>query len=107
MKKLLFILLCAVGLSVNAIDYTPFSASAPAVSMQSVNNADYMASGSAYSSSVSEVGSYSPSDAAPNPAARRAGGPGGTGGSSSYDPNNPQFAPLGNALVPLLILAFI
>lgn len=105
MRRILSILLCAMGLTAYAADYTPFAATTPSAAMQSVN-AGYLSSGSSYSSLVYEVGSYSPS-AAPAAGPRKAPPP--TGGESGYDPSNPQFAPLGNAVLPLLLmgLAFI
>ena len=63
-----------------------------------------MSSGSTYASEVYAIGANSPSATPSGP--RKAGGPGGTGGESTYDPNNPQFSPLGDALFPLLIMAF-
>ena len=78
----------------------------PSTNMSSVNNSGYMTTGSAYSSSISDVGAYSPSAAPSGP--RRAGGPGGsTGGESGYDPANPQFSPIGDAVIPLLLMTFI
>ena len=103
MRRILSIFLCAIGISVYAVDYAPFASSVPpSAVMQSVNNTDYMTVGSSYSSDVSAVGSYSPSHA---PAVGPRKAPPGTGGESIYDPNNPQFAPLGDAVLPLLIMA--
>lgn len=110
MKRLLTILICVFGLTVYAADYAPFASPMPipAAAIQSVNNADYMISGSAYRSEIYGVGSYSPS-AAPVSGPRFSGpdkdpDPDGEGG---YNPNNPQFSPLGDALIPLLLLAFV
>ena len=107
MRRILSIFLCTIGISVYAVDYAPFASSLPpSAAMQSVNNTDFMTVGSSYSSDVYAVGSYSPSHA---PAVGPRKAPPGTGGESTYDPNNPQFAPLGNAVLPLLLmgLAFI
>ena len=101
MRRILSILLCAMGLTAYAADYTPFAATTPSAAMQSVN-AGYLSSGSSYSSVVYEVGSYSPSSA---PAAGPRKAPPSTGGESGYDPNNPQFAPIGDAVLPLLLMA--
>ena len=103
MRRILSIFLCAIGISVYAVDYAPFASSVPpSAAMQSVNNTGYMTVGSSYSSDVSAVGSYSPSH---TPAVGPRKAPPGTGGESTYDPNNPQFAPLGDAVLPLLIMA--
>ena len=103
MRNMLTIFLCAIGISVYAVDYAPFASSVPpSAAMQSVNNSGYMTVGSSYSSDVYAVGSYSPSSA---PAAGPRKAPPSTGGESGYDPNNPQFAPLGDALLPLLLMA--
>ena len=103
MRKMLAIFLCAIGISVYAVDYAPFASSVPpSAAMQSVNNTDYMTVGSSYSSDVYAVGSYSPSHA---PAVGPRKAPPGTGGESTYDPNNPQFSPIGDALIPLLLFA--
>ena len=59
-------------------------------------------SGSTYSSAVYEVGSSSPSYA-PAKGPRKA--PPSTGGESGYDPANPQFSPLGDVLIPLILFA--
>lgn len=97
-----------------AVDYNPLPAprpmtmgqhrsiamGQPSVSMQSVNNMSYMSAGSAYSSDVFDVGSSAPSSAAPHKAP-----PGSGGGTSGYDPANPQFAPVGDAVLPLLLMA--
>ena len=104
MKRLLFICICAMGLSVYAVDYSPMASSLPSQTMQSVNNTSYMSSGSTYTSAVYEVGSYSPS-AAPVGGPKKA--PPGTGGESTYDPNNPQFSPLGDAILPLILMALV
>ena len=103
MRHILSIFLCAIGISVYAVDYAPFASSLPpSAAMQSVNNTDFMTVGSSYSSDVYAVGSYSPSHA---PAVGPRKAPPGTGGESTYDPNNPQFSPIGDALLPLLIMA--
>jgi len=98
--RLLVIGLLFVSSSVHA-QYTPGASSSglPATTMQSVNNAGYMSAGSSYSSAIYEVGSSAPA-AAP---VRKA--PPGHGGESGYDPTNPQFAPVGDALLPLLLMA--
>lgn len=62
-----------------------------------------MSSGSTFTSTVYSVGA-----SAPSPTARPRKAPPGGGGESGYDPNNPQFSPIGDALWPMLwmILAY-
>ena len=103
MRNMLTIFLCAIGISVYAVEYAPFASDwPPSAAMQSVNNTGYMTVGSSYSSDVYAVGSYSPSHA---PAVGPRKAPPGTGGESTYDPNNPQFSPIGDAVLPLLLMA--
>ena len=93
-----------IGIAVYATDYTPFAADMqPSMTMQSVNTSGYMVSGSMYSPIIYEVGSASPISSSPGSPIRKA--PPSTGGESDYDPNNPQFAPLTDALIPLLLFA--
>lgn len=104
MRKLLAILVCTIGIAVYASDYTPFAADMqPSMTMQSVNTSGYMVSGSIYSPNVYEVGSTSPTSSSSGSPIRKA--PPGTGGESDYDPNNPQFSPIGDAVVPMLLMA--
>lgn len=98
-KKIIAILICSIGISAYAIDYTAMQMTTPVASMQSVNSSAYMSSGSTYTPEVYTVGASAPSAAA---GPRKA--PPGGGGTSGYDPNNPQFAPLGDALIPLLLM---
>ena len=96
----------AVMAQVGTLDARP-TAMSPVATIQSVNNADYMSSGSAYTAEVYEVGSTSPS-MAPG-AGIRTGGPGtitpGTG--ADVDPNNPQFAPVGDGVCLLTVMALL
>ncbi len=105
MKRILAIITSTLCLSLYAVEYTPLTPpmGSPSNTMQSVNNGAYMSSGSAYSTTVYEVGSYSPSAQAPAVTPRRGGLPGKD--DTNYDPNNPQFAPLPDALLPLLLFA--
>lgn len=104
MRRILSIFLCAIGISVYAVEYAPFASDLPSSTvMQSVNNSGYMTSGSTYRSTVYEIGSPTPSAPSSGRSIRKA--PPGTGGESTYDPNNPQFSPIGDALLPLLIMA--
>ena len=64
-----------------------------------------MTTGSAYSSSISEIGAYNPS-AAPNSGLRKIGGLG-TDDSGYQGKDNPQFSPLGDAVLPLMIMAIL
>lgn len=102
MRRILTIVLCFFGFSLYAVEYTPIipQTQAPTIDMQSVNNTAFMSSGSTYSPAVYEVGAYSPA----KPSIRKAP-PSTGGGVSDYDPANPQFAPLTDALLPLLLLA--
>ena len=98
MRRLLFILLILTGINTHAVDYAPWGtthAALPATTMPSVNDAEYMTSGSAYSSSVYDVGSSGPAAATA------------TGGESNYDPANTQFGLIGEAVVPLLVMTLI
>lgn len=106
MRKLLAILVCTIGIAVYASDYTPFAADMqPSITMQSVNTSGYMVSGSMYSPIVYEVGSTSPTSSSPGNPIRKAP-PVITGGESDdYDPKNPQFAPIGDAVEPMLLMA--
>ena len=78
--------------------------------MMSVNNSNLMQTGSSYSSDVYEVGSSSPSS---TPAAAPAGkGPRKsgfnditTGEETSEEFNNPQHGPIGDAMLPLMLMA--
>ena len=100
MKAFFVSILCVISIGLYAADFTP--ATAPSTTIQSVNNASYMSSGSTYSSAVYEVGSYSPAAHSPARGPRKASpGTDNTG----YDPNNPQFSPIGDALIPLLLIA--
>ena len=79
-----------------------YGAVSPSVTFRSTSGT-YMSSGSTYSSAVFEIGSSSPSSApASGP---RKGPPSVTPGTPSdgYDPSNPTL-PLGDALIPLLLM---
>lgn len=106
MRRYIIILLCLIGIQAYAVDYVPYvvNSTAPAASMQSVNNTSYMSSGSTYSSAVHTVNTESPYAAASGRGVRKA--PPGTDG-SGYNPSNPQFSPIGDAVIPLLIMALI
>lgn len=102
MRRIITIVLCFFGVSLYAVEYTPFipQTQAPTIDMQPVNNTAFMSSGSTYSPVVYEVGAYSPA----KPSIRKA--PPSTGGEvSDYDPENPRFAPLTDALIPLFLFA--
>lgn len=103
MRKLLAILVCTIGIAVYASDYTPFAADMqPSMTMQSVNTSGYMVSGSMYSPNVYEVGSTSPTSSSSGSPIRKA--PPVVDG-DGYDPDNPQFAPIGDAVGPMLLMA--
>jgi hypothetical protein len=106
MKRMLFVFLIgSLCAALHAADFEPFAASVPATSMQSVNNSSYMTSGSAYSGTVYTVGASELNNAPSRPGQIRRGGPGTD--SSGYDPNNPQFSPIGDALIPLLLMVMV
>ena len=111
MKKTIIILLCTVSMSICAADYLPFSAPMPMPfsTMTSVCQSSYMRTGSKYTPSVHEIDASSPIAYAPG-RPRKLGGPGtidpGTV-SGDYDPQNTQFSPIGDAVIPLLIMALI
>lgn len=107
MKQILAILFCTIGISVYAVDFTPMQATAPSASMQSVNNGSFMSAGSSYAPVVHDVGAYSPM--ASGPLRAKAGGfdditTGEATPEGGYDPNNTQFSPIGDALIPLLLM---
>ena len=107
-KRILIIFLIgSLCTALHAADFEPFAASVPATSMQSVNNSSYMTSGSAYSGTVYTVGASEPNNAPSRPGQIRRGGPGDPSGESTYDPNNPQFSPIGDALIPLLLMVMV
>ena len=85
----------------------------PTVAQDFQSTSAMTGSGSAFGSQVTAVGAAEVSDMATttesySPArsgVRKA--PPGTGGESGYDPNNPQFSPLGDAMWPLLLCAAV
>jgi len=108
MKRIIVLLLCSISLSLLAADNTPFGSNyLPSAPIRSVNHAGYMTSGSTYTSTVHEVGAYSPSADAPSGSGPRRSGFNDitTGGESTdYDPKNPTL-PVGDAIMPLLLMA--
>lgn len=106
MKQILAILFCTIGISVYAVDFTPIQATAPSASMQSVNNGSFMSAGSSYAPVVHDVGAYSPMASGPH--RTKAGFGDITTGEATpeggYDPNNTQYGPVGDALIPLLLM---
>lgn len=105
MKRFLAIIASALCVSLYAVELSPIipHTQAPMTDMRSVNNSAYMSSGSTYSPAVYEVGACNVGTTSPAMGPRKA--PPATGGESTYDPDNPQFAPLTDALLPLLLLA--
>lgn len=105
MKRMITILIYSLAINLFAAAQTPFAAptNAPLAEMQSVNNVSFMSSGSTYSSDIYEIDASAPSSNSRS--VRKA--PPGTGGESGYDPNNPQFSPIGDAVLPLLTLAIL
>ena len=105
MRRYIIILLCLIGVQVYAFEYVMLGAQTnPVANMSSVNDIEYMSSGSKYSSDVDEIDTSTPDDA---PVARRArkSAPGVDDG--SYNPNNPQFSPIGDAVLPLIVMALV
>lgn len=103
MRRLLIILFCALGMQIHAVEYAPFasySTTDPAVSMRSVNNSSYMSSRSAYTPTVYEVGASDPSRAG----VRKAPPTVTPGTTADVDPTNTQYGPVGDALIPLLLM---
>lgn len=105
MQRIIYIILIgSLCARLHAADNAPFAAvnSVPSATMQSVNSSAYMSSGSTFTSTVYSVGASAPS---PTASPRKA--PPGGGGESGYDPNNPQFSPIGDALFPLLLMVMV
>lgn len=98
------ILICSLAINLFAVNFTPFvePANVPLAEMQSVNNASFMSSGSTHASTIYEVKSSTPE--ATGRSIRKAP-PGKDDG--THDPNNPQFSPIGDAVLPLLTLAIL
>lgn len=98
------ILICSLAINLFAVNFIPFvePANVPLAEMQSVNNASFMSSGSTHASTIYEVESSTPE--ATGRYIRKAP-PGKDDG--KHDPNNPQFSPLGDAVLPLLALAIL
>ena len=104
MKRMITILICSLAINLFAVNFTPFvePANVPLAEMQSVNIASFMSSGSTHASTIYEVKSSTPE--ATGRSIRKAP-PGKDDG--THDPNNPQFAPIGDAVLPLLALAIL
>ena len=98
------ILICSLAINLFAVNFIPFvePANVPLAEMQSVNNASFMSSGSTHASTIYEVKSSTPE--ATGRSIRKAP-PGKDDG--THDPNNPQFSPIGDAVLPLLALAIL
>ena len=98
------ILICSLAINLFAVNFIPFvePANVPLTEMQSVNNASFMSSGSTHASTIYEVESSTPE--ATGRSIRKAP-PGKDDG--THDPNNPQFSPIGDAVLPLLALAIL
>jgi len=105
MRQLFAILFCTIGISAYALDYTPIQATAPTATMQSVNKGDYMSAGSSYAPNVHEVGATTPSrGAGPRKSGFNDITTGEATGEGGYDPGNTHFGPVGDALIPLLLM---
>lgn len=101
------ILICSLAINLFAVNFIPFvePANVPLAEMQSVNNVSFMSSGSTYSSDIYDIDASAPSSY--RHSVRKSGLPGTGGESTGYDPNNPQFSPIGDAVLPLLALAIL
>ena len=110
MKKQIIILLLALIIPCAAFaqGYTErqpvFGATAPSVSFRSTSGA-YMSTGSVYSSSVHEVGANSPVAHVSASGPRKAPPGEGVGETTTETFDNPQFSPIGDALLPLMLMA--
>lgn len=110
MKKIVVILMLSlVGIGVKAVNQTFVATQpTPAATMQSVNGTGAMSTGSAYSSDVYEVGSQSPTS---GPRRLKMDGDGfptidpGTPASEQID--NPNFGPVGDAVLPFTLLSMV
>ena len=102
MRQLIIILFCALGIHIYAVEYTPFAAptTAPVATMRSVNNTGYLSSGSTYTPTVYEVGTSSPSRAG----VRKAPPSVTPSTPSDFDPANTNYGPVGDALIPLILM---
>ena len=102
MRRFIIILICALGMQLYAVEYTPFAAPtmAPAAAMHSVNNTTHMASGTTYAPTVYPVGASAPSHGP-----RKVGPPSVTPETpADVDPANTNYGPVGDALIPLLLM---
>ena len=104
MKRMITILICSLAINLFAVNFIPFvePANVPLAEMQSVNNASFMSSGSTHASTIYEVESSTPETIGRS---IRKAPPGKDDG--THDPNNPQFSPIGDAVLPLLALAIL
>lgn len=106
MRRFLIILLCTLGMQLYAVEYTPFAsnrATAPAAAMHSVNNTTHMASGTTYAPTVYAVGASAPSHAG----VRKAPPPVTPGTTADVDPANTNYGPVGDAVIPLLLMVMV
>ncbi len=103
MRQLIIILICALGMQLYAVEYTPFAsnrATAPVAAMHSVNNTTHMASGTTYAPTVYAVGASAPSHAG----VRKAPPSVTPETPADVDPANTNYGPVGDALIPLLLM---
>ena len=110
MKKIVVILMLGlVGIGVKAVNQTFVATQpTPAATMQSVNGTGAMSTGSAYSSTVYEVGSQSPTS---GPHRAKMDGDGfpdlNPSEKNEVDPNTPQYGPVGDAVLPFTLLSMV
>ena len=110
MKKIVVILMLSlVGIGVKAVNQTFVATQpTPAATMKSVNGTGAMSTGSAYSSTVYEVGSQSPIS---GPHRAKMDGDGfpelNPGKENDVDPNNTNFGPIGDAVLPFTLMSLV
>lgn len=103
MRRFIIILFCAVGIQIYAAENTPFAsnrATAPAAAMRSVNNTAHMSSGSTYTPAVYAVGASNPAQG-PHKAPPTVN----PGTTTTDEFENPNYGPVGDALIPLMLMA--
>ena len=108
MKKIVVILMLSlVGIGVKAVNQTFVATQpTPAATMQSVNGTGAMSTGSAYSSTVYEVGSQSPTSG-PRRAKMEDFPVIGEDTESGEKIDNPNFGPVGDSVLPFTLLSMV
>ena len=110
MKKIVLILMLSlVGVGVKAVNQTFVATQpTPTATMKSVNGTGAMSTGSAYSSTVYEVGSQSPTSGPRRAKMDDDGFPEiGKDVESGEQIDNPNFGPVGDAVLPFTLLSLV